>query len=236
MVGPGQHFEAGYKTRVDLGSNGPRGQHPASAGPAQGAPCSPLRPWRDGGRAENHVFPHVLQRRPRRDVATGRRAARTIRTNAKWSNSPAASCCSTCAATGAGLPKWPSVTANAQWPAAATAARPGRPGVRRNAYRARLPGELHPLYLGRRRRQKSFALFQPREQEDRVKMTVRLSYDEGETWPVSKLLHAGPSAYSSLAVLPDLSVGCLYERNGVTGSSERPPTRRSPSLALRWTG
>ena len=63
----------------------------------------------------------------------------------------------------------------------------------------------------------------PASKTDRVKMTVRLSYDEGKTWPVSKLLHAGPSAYSSLAVLRDLSVGCLYERNGVTESSEKSP-------------
>ncbi|MHC4750322.1 MAG: sialidase family protein [Planctomycetota bacterium] len=46
---------------------------------------------------------------------------------------------------------------------------------------------------------------------DRVKMTVRLSYDEGKTWPISKLLHNGPSAYSCLAVMPDGDIGCLYE-------------------------
>ncbi len=45
----------------------------------------------------------------------------------------------------------------------------------------------------------------------RNRMTVRLSYDEGRTWPVAKLLCAGPSAYSCLAVLPDGSIGCLYE-------------------------
>ena len=46
---------------------------------------------------------------------------------------------------------------------------------------------------------------------DRVEMTVRLSYDEGKTWPVSKRLHDGPSAYSCLAILPDGDIGCLYE-------------------------
>lgn len=46
----------------------------------------------------------------------------------------------------------------------------------------------------------------------RVNMTVRLSYDEGETWPVWKALFRGPSAYSCLAALPDLTIGCLYER------------------------
>jgi len=46
----------------------------------------------------------------------------------------------------------------------------------------------------------------------REKMTVRVSYDEGETWPVARELYAGPSAYSALAVLPDMTIGCLYER------------------------
>ena len=41
---------------------------------------------------------------------------------------------------------------------------------------------------------------------------MRLSYDEGKTWPVAKVLHAGPAAYSALAVLPGGTVGCLYER------------------------
>ena len=46
----------------------------------------------------------------------------------------------------------------------------------------------------------------------RVKLTVRISYDEGETWPGAKAINSGPSAYSSLAVLPDMTIGCLYER------------------------
>jgi sialidase-1 len=46
----------------------------------------------------------------------------------------------------------------------------------------------------------------------REKMTVRLSYDEGQTWPVSKVIHAGPAAYSCLTVLADGTIGLLYER------------------------
>jgi sialidase-1 len=41
-------------------------------------------------------------------------------------------------------------------------------------------------------------------------MTVRLSLDEGKTWPVAKLLYAGPIASSDLVVLPDGTI-CLYE-------------------------
>jgi len=41
---------------------------------------------------------------------------------------------------------------------------------------------------------------------------VRSSDDDGRTWPKHRLLHAGPAAYSCLTVLPDGTVGCLYER------------------------
>lgn len=43
-------------------------------------------------------------------------------------------------------------------------------------------------------------------------LTVRLSHDEGKTWPRSKLLQAGDAQYSSLALLPDSTVGCLFDR------------------------
>jgi sialidase-1 len=46
----------------------------------------------------------------------------------------------------------------------------------------------------------------------REKMTVRLSRDDAKTWPHACVLHDGPSAYSCLAVLPDGTIGCLYER------------------------
>jgi sialidase-1 len=48
----------------------------------------------------------------------------------------------------------------------------------------------------------------------REQLTLRLSYDEGRSWPVSRRIHAGPSAYSCLAVLPDGRIGCLYEGGG----------------------
>ena len=54
----------------------------------------------------------------------------------------------------------------------------------------------------------------PASPDDRVGMTVRVSYDEGRTWPKSRTLHTGPSAYSCLTILPDMTVGCLYERGG----------------------
>jgi sialidase-1 len=47
---------------------------------------------------------------------------------------------------------------------------------------------------------------------DRTHMSVRVSYDEGKTWTVKRLINPGLSAYSCLTVLPDGSIGCLYER------------------------
>ena len=45
----------------------------------------------------------------------------------------------------------------------------------------------------------------------REKLTVRVSYDEGQSWPVSKLIYDGPAAYSCLTILPDKTVACLFE-------------------------
>ena len=51
----------------------------------------------------------------------------------------------------------------------------------------------------------------PASQTRRHRLTVRLSSDDGQTWPVAMQLHRGPSAYSCLTVLPGGSIGCLYE-------------------------
>jgi sialidase-1 len=51
----------------------------------------------------------------------------------------------------------------------------------------------------------------PASDTARKAMTLRASFDQGQTWPASLLLHAGPSAYSDLAVLADGQIACLYE-------------------------
>jgi len=45
----------------------------------------------------------------------------------------------------------------------------------------------------------------------RIEMTVRVSCDEGKTWPVAKRIDEAGSGYSDLAVLPDGSVCCFFE-------------------------
>lgn len=52
----------------------------------------------------------------------------------------------------------------------------------------------------------------------RRNLTIRLSYDEGVSWPVGKTLEPRFSAYSDLAVGPDGSIHCFFER----GSDENP--------------
>ncbi len=46
---------------------------------------------------------------------------------------------------------------------------------------------------------------------ERADLTVRLSPDGGKNWLLSRLLHAGPSGYSCLGVLPDGTYLCIYE-------------------------
>lgn len=45
----------------------------------------------------------------------------------------------------------------------------------------------------------------------RERLTLKASHDDGLTWPIHRLVDAGPSAYSCLAVLSDDSVAILYE-------------------------
>jgi sialidase-1 len=45
----------------------------------------------------------------------------------------------------------------------------------------------------------------------RENLSIKVSRDDGRTWPVNKTLDPGPSAYSDLAVLPDGTILCLYE-------------------------
>jgi sialidase-1 len=58
-------------------------------------------------------------------------------------------------------------------------------------------------------------------------MTVRLSRDDGASWPHGKLLYEPSSAYSCLAVLPHDQVGIVFERDGYSRLS-------FTSFSLTW--
>ncbi|MFF9603548.1 exo-alpha-sialidase [Streptomyces sp. NPDC014684] len=78
--------------------------------------------------------------------------------------------------------------------------------------------------------QSSWLLFSNTESTSaRQNLTVKMSCDNGRTWPIRKVVDAGSAAYSTLTRLPDGRLGLLYERAGyqyVTYSS----------FDLRWLG
>lgn len=51
---------------------------------------------------------------------------------------------------------------------------------------------------------------EPGKSRARKNLSIKLSRDEGQTWPVNKLLEDGPSAYSDLAVTRDGTILCFY--------------------------
>lgn len=61
-------------------------------------------------------------------------------------------------------------------------------------------------------------------------MTVRMSYDEGKTWPVAKLLDPRDAAYSCLAALPNGEIGLLYE----CGEKDAYQTITFARFSLEW--
>lgn len=61
----------------------------------------------------------------------------------------------------------------------------------------------------------------PGQGRDRKNVSLKLSYDEGETWPINKTLEAGPSGYSDLAIAPDGSLLCFYERTKIDEATKK---------------
>lgn len=52
----------------------------------------------------------------------------------------------------------------------------------------------------------------------RKNLSILVSYDNGETWPVKKVLWPNGAAYSSLAFLDDGTILCYYERDRSDGN------------------
>ena len=79
-----------------------------------------------------------------------------------------------------------------------------------------VPELVEPICQASIRRYSDEALMfsNPASRAGRERMTLRMSFDDGRTWPRSVLLDPGPSAYSCLQRLEDGSVVCLYEAGG----------------------
>jgi sialidase-1 len=56
----------------------------------------------------------------------------------------------------------------------------------------------------------------PADKEKRKNLTVRASYDNGETWKDSRTIYSGTSAYSSLTKLNDNEILCAFEADDYT--------------------
>jgi len=67
-------------------------------------------------------------------------------------------------------------------------------------------------------------------EEVRRNMTLRSSTDECRTWSAGRTLWPGPAAYSDLAVAPDRTILCLYER----GDEHPYQTLTLARLDLAW--
>lgn len=58
---------------------------------------------------------------------------------------------------------------------------------------------------------------EPGKSRDRKNLSVKLSRDEGQTWPVTRAVEPGPSMYSDLAVTKAGTILCFYGRGTKPG-------------------
>ena len=58
---------------------------------------------------------------------------------------------------------------------------------------------------------------EPGKNRDRKNVSVKLSYDEGATWPVKKTIEPGPSMYSDVAVTKSGTILCFFGRGDKPG-------------------
>lgn len=77
--------------------------------------------------------------------------------------------------------------------------------------------------------QSSWLLFSNTEATSRKNLTVKMSCDNGRTWPIKKVVDPGAAAYSTLTRLPGGRVGLLYERADYTHITY-------DSFDLKWLG
>jgi sialidase-1 len=74
-----------------------------------------------------------------------------------------------------------------------------------------------------------------RTNADRQNLTLKLSYDEAQTWPVKKALDPGVAGYADLAVDPQSgAIFCFYERGGFDGVSTRTRYLTLARFNLEW--
>lgn len=68
----------------------------------------------------------------------------------------------------------------------------------------------------------------------RENLVAKLSYDEGVTWPVAKLIDPGMASYSDLAVTADRTMLCLYEAGTLEGAMGKTTHLNLARFDLEW--
>ena len=72
-----------------------------------------------------------------------------------------------------------------------------------------------PVCQGALLRASKILLFSgPSQAEERARLALRRSDDEGETWSEERVLYEGAAAYSDLVALSEERYGCLFEADG----------------------
>jgi sialidase-1 len=73
------------------------------------------------------------------------------------------------------------------------------------------PGCMASIFSAATKDGKSVLLYSGPDSTKRENGTIHLSRDDGQTWPVKKVLFPGSFAYSVLTQLPNGDLGCLFE-------------------------
>ncbi|CAN5163518.1 sialidase family protein [soil metagenome] len=76
----------------------------------------------------------------------------------------------------------------------------------------RLPGQQTLAFSNPNNLESAKGTPKPGQSRDRRNLTIRLSDDDGKTWPHAKVLEPGPSGYSDLGTLNDGTIVCLFEK------------------------
>jgi sialidase-1 len=74
----------------------------------------------------------------------------------------------------------------------------------------------------------------PGQNRDRRNVTIRLTRDDGKTWPVKRPIEEGFSGYSDLGVLPDGTLLCFYERGAAKGNHYSTEALTLARFNLEW--
>lgn len=61
----------------------------------------------------------------------------------------------------------------------------------------------------------------PNDAKQRKNLTLRLSEDDGKTWPANAIIDSGTSGYCDLALGADGTILCIYERGSTDGNGYR---------------